>query len=47
VIDNSGGREGGQGMAVAGIFLGWVGIVGLISIILVIVFGPQTTTIFR
>ena len=25
-IDDSGGREGGRGMAVAGIILGWVGL---------------------
>ena len=33
-IDGSGGRESGRGMAVAGIVLGWVGVAGLIFLIL-------------
>ena len=33
-IDESGGRESGRGMAIAGIVLGWVGVAGLILLIL-------------
>ena len=29
-IDRSGGREGGRGLAVAGIVLGWIGVAGLL-----------------
>jgi len=32
-IDNSGGREGGRGIAVAGLILGWLGIAGIILMI--------------
>ncbi len=35
-IDESGGMQGGRGMAVAGIVLGWVGI-GLLAIVIVAV----------
>jgi hypothetical protein len=35
-IDESGGRQGGRGMAVAGIVLGWVGIAGLVIIVVAI-----------
>jgi len=34
-IDNSGGTQGGRGMAIAGIVLGWVGI-GILVIALVV-----------
>lgn len=34
-IDRSGGVEGGRGMAIAGIVLGWIG-VGILSLVLVI-----------
>jgi hypothetical protein len=34
-IDRSGGTEAGRGMAVAGIVLGWIGIAGLLLVILV------------
>ncbi len=33
-IDASGGREGGRGLAVAGIVLGWVGVAGMLLLIL-------------
>jgi hypothetical protein len=33
-IDRSGGMETGRGMAVAGIVLGWIGIGGLLLVIL-------------
>jgi len=33
-IDRSGGRETGRGMAVAGIVLGWVGVAGLILVLI-------------
>jgi hypothetical protein len=33
-IDRSGGMETGRGMAVAGIVLGWIGIAGLLLVIL-------------
>ncbi len=33
-IDQSGGREGGRGLAIAGIVLGWVGVAGLIVALL-------------
>lgn len=33
-IDRSGGREGGRGLAVAGIVLGWVGVAGFLLLIL-------------
>lgn len=32
-IDGSGGRETGRGMAIAGIVLGWVGVAGIILLI--------------
>ena len=39
-IDKSGGREGGRGLALAGIILGWIGVVALIGwIVLLIVAG--------
>lgn len=40
-IDRSGGTETGRGMAVAGIVLGWIGIAGLL---LVIVANVSTTS---
>jgi hypothetical protein len=44
-IDRSGGREGGRGLALAGIILGWVGVVGLAAwIVLLIVAGSLDTT---
>lgn len=33
-IDQSGGTQTGRGMAVAGIVLGWIGIAGLLLVIL-------------
>lgn len=33
-IDRSGGRQGGRGIAVAGLILGWVGVVGLVGFVL-------------
>ena len=33
-IDRSGGMETGRGMAIAGIVLGWIGIAGLLLVIL-------------
>ena len=36
-IDESGGVQGGRGLAIAGIVLGWVGIAGLIILIVVLV----------
>lgn len=33
-IDASGGREGGRGLAVAGIVLGWVGVAGFLLVVL-------------
>lgn len=33
-IDRSGGRETGRGLAVAGIVLGWVGVAGLLLVLL-------------
>ncbi len=33
-IDASGAREGGRGLAVAGIVLGWVGVAGMLLLIL-------------
>lgn len=33
-IDRSGGREGGRGLAVAGIVLGWIGVAGMILVLL-------------
>lgn len=35
-IDRSGGREGGRGLAIAGIVLGWIGVGGLILWIILI-----------
>ena len=34
-IDRSGGRESGRGMAIAGIVLGWIGIAGILLMILI------------
>ena len=33
-IDRSGGMETGRGMAIAGIVLGWIGIAGILLVIL-------------
>lgn len=33
-IDRSGGREAGRGMAIAGIVLGWIGIAGILLMVL-------------
>jgi hypothetical protein len=35
-INDSGGRQGGRGMAIAGIVLGWIG-VGLLILVIVLV----------
>jgi hypothetical protein len=35
-IDESGGRQTGRGMAIAGIVLGWVGVAGLILTIVIV-----------
>lgn len=40
-IDRSGGRESGRGMAIAGIVLGWIGVAG---ILLLIVFAAVVST---
>jgi len=40
-IDGSGGREGGRGLAVAGIVLGWVGVAGML--LLLLAFGCAAT----
>lgn len=34
-IDNSGGRQGGRGLAIAGIVLGWIGVAVLLLLIVV------------
>jgi hypothetical protein len=36
-IDRSGGRESGRGLALAGIVLGWIGVVGFVFVLLTIV----------
>ena len=36
-IDKSGGREGGRGLAVAGIVLGWIGVVIMVGIVVLII----------
>lgn len=38
-IDQSRGAEGGRGMAIAGIVLGWVGVAGILLMILLMVSG--------
>lgn len=38
-IDQSGGFEGGRGMAIAGIVLGWVGIAGIVLMIVLMTTG--------
>jgi len=42
-IDRSGGREGGRGLAVAGIVLGWIG-VGTFVLVMVLFAGVRTST---
>lgn len=42
-IDQSGGREGGRGLAIAGIVLGWVGLAGIVLAILVLAIASTTT----
>ena len=36
-IDKSGGREGGRGLALAGIILGWIGVVAMIGWIVLLI----------
>jgi hypothetical protein len=36
-IDRSGGHETGRGMAIAGIVLGWIGVAGLLILIIVLI----------
>jgi lipopolysaccharide export LptBFGC system permease protein LptF len=37
-IDESGGTQGGRGMAIAGIFLGWIGIgLGIVYIVVIVI----------
>jgi hypothetical protein len=37
-IDESGGTQGGRGMATAGIFLGWIGIgLGIVYLIVILI----------
>ena len=43
-IDESGGMEGGRGMAVAGIVLGWVGVGTLTLVIVGAVIAAVSTT---
>ncbi|WP_051399531.1 DUF4190 domain-containing protein [Haloechinothrix halophila] len=38
-IDQSAGSEGGRGMAIAGIVLGWIGLAGIVLMILLMVSG--------
>jgi hypothetical protein len=38
-IDRSGGAQGGRGMAIAGIVLGWIGIASLILVIIIVAAG--------
>lgn len=38
-IDQSGGFEGGRGMAIAGIVLGWIGLAGIVLMIVLMVSG--------
>jgi hypothetical protein len=45
-IDRSGGREGGRGLAVAGIVLGWVGVAGLIIFLLMLAAVSSTSPEF-
>lgn len=44
-IDASGGRETGRGMAIAGIVLGWVGVAGIILLIVLfaVTFNSRST----
>jgi hypothetical protein len=41
-IDRSGGAEGGRGMAIAGIVLGWVGVGTLVLVIVLSIIGAIT-----
>ena len=41
-IDTSQGREGGRGMAIAGIVLGWVGVAFLIIYLILLAIGVAT-----
>ena len=43
-IDRSGGTETGRGMAIAGIVLGWIGIGGLILVLLFTTIARSTIT---
>lgn len=43
-IDQSGGFEGGRGMAVAGIVLGWIGIAGIVLMFVLMVTGALFTS---
>jgi hypothetical protein len=41
-IDRTGGLQGGRGMAIAGIVLGWIGIATLILVIALVVVGAAS-----
>jgi hypothetical protein len=41
-IDRTGGTQGGRGMAIAGIVLGWIGVGVLLLVIVLIVIGAST-----
>jgi len=43
-IDESGGRESGRGMAVAGIVLGWIGVGGVILILIIVAIGASSSS---
>jgi len=42
-IEQSGGRESGLGMAIAGIVLGWIGVGFLLAFLVLILFGSSIT----
>jgi hypothetical protein len=41
-INDSGGRQGGRGMAIAGIVLGWIGVGILILVIVLVIIGVSS-----
>jgi hypothetical protein len=45
-IDQSGGQQTGRGLAIAGIVLGWVGVAGVIIVIVVLAAAVNTNTNF-
>lgn len=46
-IDGSGGRETGRGMAVAGIVLGWVGVAGIVLLIVLFAVSFNSSSSFE